>query len=472
MKPVLAHLPPRRRTILFGPTVLGAFLVLGLTLALTTHDPYFTLVLGLPGSVAAAWALLGWPELPPRKGGRPLLSAKAKPWLFFVLAPLFVAVLYFVLGVPLTKVGLPVKWIAVLTLLLAIPLGCALAYWLVGFPKGLHRVRETYDRIPPDRRPWLFYPLSVVFFVVLYIGVGVLTTGALDKVDVDRTLLLNLQPLILLPLCLLLSCLLAYLLVGFPRPTRTPKDVMQKVTGKTRPRLFLATFLLAGIPFTVVIGTLLNAVARTSSNNRAFLPGEVILPLAVVLGYALSLGVAALAWGTPRSWRRYDDYEPGVHPKARPFVILGSGLAVLVAVTVAFGLAGLELFYGLLVGGILGTLLALQLAGLLPRILARRRESTFLPSLPDRVKPLVLFPTWLLLSALLFATLTFAFPDYVAWNFVGSVLLGLAVALFLVEQSLLATLLEERRKERERRRAWKEHRKQTLREATEGPKDA
>lgn len=465
MKPVLAHLPPRRRTLLFVPAILGAFLVLGLILALTTHDPYFTLVLGLPGSVAAAWALLGWPEMPHRKGGKPILSAKAKPWLFFVLAPLFVALLYFVLGVPLTKVGLPVKWVAVLSLVLALGLGCALAYWLVGFPRGVVRARETYERIPPERRPWLFYPLSVAFFLLLYLSLGVLTTGALDKVDVDRTLLLNLQPLILLPLCLLLSCLLAYLLVGFPRPTRTPKDLMQKVTGKSRPRLFFATFLLAGIPFTVVLGTLLNAVARTSSNSRAFLPSEVILPLAVVLGYALSLGVAALWWGTPRSWRRYDDYEPGVHPKARPFVNLGAGLAMLLLVTVAFGLAGLEIFYGLLVGGILGTLLTLQLWGVLPRILARRRESTLLPSLPDRVKPLVLFPTWLLLTALLFATLTFAFPEHVAWNFVGSLLLGLAVALFLVEQSLLATLLEERRKERERRRAWKERRKQTLREA-------
>lgn len=454
----------------FVPAVLGTLLVLGLVLALTTHDPYLVLVLAVPGSVAAAWLLLGWPEVR-RKDGRPLLPPKVKPWLFFALAPLFAAVLYFLLGVPLTKVNVPGKWLALATLAIAIPVGCALAYWLVGFPRHVIHLRETYNRIPPERRPYLFYPVAVSIFLVLYLGIGVLTTAALDKVQGDRTFLLNLQPLVLLPLCLLLACLLAYLLVGFPRPTRTPRDLMQKVTGKRRPRLFLATFLLAGIPFTVVLGTLLNAVARTSSNRRALLPSEIILPLALVLGYALSLGVAALAWGTPRTWRRYEDYEPGLPPNVRPVVHLGSGLGLMVAVTVAFGLAGLEIFYGLLAGGILGLLLTLHLWGTLPRILARRREGTLLPDLPDRLKPLVLFPTWLLLSVLLFATLTFALPDFVAWNAVGSILVGLAVAILLVEQGLLASLLEERRRERERRRAWKERRKQVLQE-NEGPKNA
>lgn len=473
MKPVLAKLPPRRRTLLFVPVLLGVFLVLGLTLALTTHDPYVVLLVTVPGSVAAAWALLGWPEAPRRKDGRPLVDPKVarfRPWLFFLLAPLLAALLYVLLGYPLTQSGVPVTLLAWVTLALAVPLGCAAAYFLVGFPKDLLRAREAYERIPPERRPYLFYPLFVLFFLVLYLGIGVATTEALDKVD-GGVALQNLQLLLVLPLCLILAGLLAYLLVGVPRPSKSPRAYLPKVTGKHRPRYFLLTLVLAGVAFTLLLGTLLNQVARTSSDRDAFLPAELVLPLAVLLGFALSLGVAALAWGTPRRWRRYEDYQPGLPPRARLPVHLATGLAVMLAVTVVFGLTGLEIFYGLLLGVVLGALVTLQLAGLLPRILERRKAGTLLPDVPDRLKPLILFPTWFLLALVLFAALTFALPDLVAWNAVGSLVVGLAVALFLVEQSLLASWLEERRLARERRKAWKARRKEVLAQE-EGPKNA
>jgi hypothetical protein len=475
MKPVLAKLPPRRRTLLFVPALLGIFLVLGLTLALTTHDPYVVMLVAIPGSVAATWALLGWPEAPRRKDGRPLVDpqhARLKPYLFFPLAPALVALLYILLGTPLTRMGVPVTLLAWVTLALALPLGCAAAYFLVGFPSSLFRFREAYERIPPERRPYLFYPIFVALFLVFYLGIGVATTEALDKVEGDRTTLLNLQLLLVLPLCVVLSGLLAYLLVGIPKPSRSPRAYLPKVTGKHRPRYFVLTLLLAGIPFTLIIGTLFNQVARSSSNRDAFLPTELVLPLAFILGYALSLGVAALAWGTPRRWRQYEDYEPGLPPRARLPVHLATGLAVMLAVTVVFGLLGLEIFYGLLVGFVLGALVTLQLAGMLPRILARRKAGTLLPDVPDRLKPLILFPTWFLLALVLFAALTFALPDLVAWNAVGSLVVGLAVALFLVEQSLLATWLDERRRARERRKAWKARRKEVLAQESEDPKNA
>lgn len=471
MKPVLAKLPARRRTILFAPVALGAFLVLGLILALSTHDPYVTLVFGIPASIATAWALLGWPELR-LKGGKPLLDPRVKPFLFFALAPLFAVLAYFLLGDPLTRLGVPVTVLAWVSLGVAIPLGVAGAYLLVGFPRGLFRVRQVYERIPAERRPFLFYPLAVVLFLLLYLGIGVASTEAIARTTEDPTRWLNLQPLFLLPLCLLLAGLVAYLLVGFPKPRKAPKEYLPRVTGKHRPLYFTLTLLLAGIPFTVLIGTLFNALARTSAQREGFLPAELVLPLAVLLGYALSLGVAALAWGTPRRWRQFEDYEPGLHPRARRPVQIVTGLAVALAITVVFGLAGLEIFYGLLVGGIVGILVFLQLAGLLPRIWARRRADTLLPELPDRLKPLVLFPTWLLLSVLLFATLTFAFPEWVAWNAIGSLLLGLLVAVLLVEQPLLASVLEERRREREKRKAWKARRKEALAELDDAPKKA
>lgn len=470
MEPVLAKLPPRRRTILFAPILLGAFLVVGTVLAFTTHNPYLTLVVSVPASVAGAWALVGWPEIR-RKDGKPLVAPATRPFLFFPLAPLFALVLYVLVGYPLTTLGVPTAWLAVASLALALPGGCAIAYWLVGFPRHLIRPRETYNRIPPERRPFLFFPLAVVFFLVLYVGLGVLTTGLLAKSS-NKGAILNLQPLILLPLCLVLACLFAYLLVGFPKPRRSPREMIPKVTGKHRPRLFAATFLLAGIPFTILVGVLLNAVAEGSSRRDAFLPAGLVLPLAVVLGYSLSFGVAALSWGTPRRWRQYEDYEPGLPPKARPWVHAATALAVALGITVVFGVAGLDIFYGLLVGGIAGLLVGLQLAGILPRLLARRHESTLLPDLPDRVKPLVLFPLWLLLSGLLFVVLTYAFPGFVAWNVVGSILVGLAVSVTLVEQGLLASWREERRREREKKKAWKARRKEMLREAEEATKKA
>lgn len=462
MKPVLATLPPRRRTLLFLPLVLGAFLVLGTVLAFTTHSPYLTLLLGVPASVAAAWLLVGPPQPPPRKDGRAWLDPRVKPFLFFPLAPLLVALAYVVLGYPLTNLGVPVSLIAWVTLGVSIPLGVAGAYLLVGFPRHVFRVRETYQKVPPERRPYFFYPLAVVFFILLYLGLGVATTELIAKASADPDALLNLQPLVLLPLCLALAGLLAYLLVGFPKPRRTTKEYLPKVTGKRRPLYFALTFILAGIPFTVLIGTLFNAVAKSSGGREGFLPVELVLPLAVLLGYALSLGVAALSWGTPRTWRRFDDYEPGLPPRMRTPVHLAVGLAVLLAVTVVFGLAGLEIFYGLLAGGILGALVTLHVAGALPRILARRRAGTLLPEMPDRLKPLVLFPVWFALAALLFTTLTFALPEWVAWNALGGLAVGLLVALLLVEQPLLQSWREERRREKEKRRAWKARRKEML----------
>lgn len=457
MKPVLAKWPQPKRNVAFLPFAAGVFLFAFLVLAIATDQIFLTLVLAPPLAIAGAWALVGWPQVA-RKDGKPLVEPKVKPFLFFVLAPLFAILLYPLLGYPLTTLGFPLKFIAVASLVVSISLAVAGAYLLVGFPNLWGFARAQYALIPPERRPFLFFPLFVLFFLVLYLGVGVSSTEAVASASYR-----NVELLVVLPLCVILAALGAYFLVGFPKPTRNPKEYLPKVTGKHRPLYFGLTFLLAGIPFTYILGALLNAAAGLDSHSQALLPSELLLPLAVILGYTLSLGVAALVWGTPARWRRYDDYQPGLHPKARRPVQVSLSLAAGLLVVVIFGLSGLDIFWGLVAGTLVALLALVAITGVLATALRRRKEGgQVLPELPDGRKPLVLFPTWLAIAFLLFASLTYAFPQTVAWNALGAGFLGLVIALAVVELPLVRDLLEERRQERERRKAWKARRKERL----------
>lgn len=458
MKPVLASMPQKRRNVLFVPAAFGMFLVVFLILGFALDDVFYPLVIAAPLAVAGAWALFGWPVVT-RKDGKPLVEEKWKPFLFFPLALVFALVAYPILGVFLTKAGTPPKWLAPASILIAAILGCAAAYVLVGFPHVIRAARHAYEEIPPERRPFLFFPVFAVTFLILYIGLGVGFTELLGKFEDKVVFLLNIQVLLLLPVTLILAALVAFLLVGFPKPQRPPSQYLPKVTGKHRPRAFLLTLLLAGIPLTVIVGFMLTAAAKT---NPRLLPDELLLPLALVLGYSLSLGVAAAVWGTPARWRRFDDYQPGLSPRARVGAAGAAGFATLLAVTVGFGIAGVDLFWGLLVGLLLGGVLTLVIAGAHRRIAERKGEPTLLPDLPDRAKSLVIFTTWLVLALVIFSVTTYALPDLIAWNALLAVGAGLVVAFVLVEQGLVQRMLAQRRAEREKRKAWQKRRKEAL----------
>ncbi|HEX2021071.1 MAG TPA: hypothetical protein VHH36_00035 [Candidatus Thermoplasmatota archaeon] len=456
MKPVLSSLPPMRRTLLFAPIALGAFLVAFLVAAFATDVVLVGLVVGAVAGPAAAWALVGWPVVA-RKDGRPLVDPRVKPWLFFLVAPLIALALYPILGTVFTAARLDPRYVAWASLAVCVPAGIGGAYALVGFPSLWSHARGAYSRVPTDRRPFLFFPLFVLFFIVIFLALGVATTQALAKGSDE--LLLDLQVLVLLPLSLALAGLGAYLLVGFPKPAKKPTDYLPKVTGRHRPQVFLLTFLVAGIPLSILCGVLLTWLATRYLRG---MPAPLVLPLAFLLGYSLSLGVAALAWGTPARWRQYEDYRPGLHPRARTPLYVGVGVGLAAAITIAFGLAGGEIFWGLLVGSIVGLLVALQLAGLMARIAARRRAPTLVPDLPDGVKPLVIFPAWFLIFAVTFAVLTYAAPGLVLWNAIGAFVLGFLVSFLVIEEPLWKDLLADRRREREKRKAFEARRKEAL----------
>ena len=459
MKPVLATWPAKKRTLWFAPMAAGLFLLSFLVVALATQDFFLAMLLPPALAIGGAYALLGWPELA-RKDGKPLVEPKHKPYLFFVLVPLLALVLYPILGIALTKAGLPLKWLAIVCIVLSLGIAIGTSYWLVGVPDLYAQARAKYQEIPAERRPFLFFPLFVVFFLILYLALGVVTTQLLGKIaPADTSALLNIQVLVLTPLCAILAGVLAWMLVGFPQAILRPKHHLPKVTGRHRPRVFLATFLLLGVPLTIVLGAVLTYTTP--------LPSMAVLGIAVVLGYMLSLGVAALWWGTPQRWRQYEDYTPGLDPRVRKPLLAGASVASGLAVVIVFGLVGLDLFWGLLAGLLVGALVGLLLTGTHKRIRARRGEGTLVPDLPDRQKSLIFFPVWLGIAVLLFAVLTYLLPGLVGVNALASLVVGLAIAFLLLEQPLLKQLQEERRREREKRKAWEAKRKERLAKAAE-----
>lgn len=456
MKPLLASKPAKWRTLLFAPTLLGLVLVLFLVLGFITDAFLPSLVVALAAGAAGAVVLLGWPEVR-KKDGSPLVAPRWKPFLFFPSALLIGIVLYPIVGALLTQAKLPAQLIAYVALAICVLAACVTSYVLFGFPHVIHAARNAYAMVPPDRRSSLFFPLFVLLFFIIFISLGVGTTQAMSKVD-DQDLLLNIQVLVLLPLSLALAGLGAYLLVGIPKPQKSPKEYLPAVTGRHRPWAFALTFIVLGIPLTVALGALLTWLAgRTQS-----FPEGLVLPLSILLGFMLSLGIAALVWGTPARWRQFEDYRPGIPERARLPLYLGTGVLVALVVTVVFGLTGADIFWGLLTGTILGVIVALQLAGIMALIAQRRNQPTLVPDMPDGLKPIIFFPAWLLLAGILFATTTYVLPDIVHWNFLLSLVLSLALLLFLVEQPLLVDILADRRRQKEKRKAWEARRQERL----------
>lgn len=456
MNPVLSAWPPKKRTVWFGPIAGGIFLLSFIIVAIATQNLFLALILPPVLAIGGAYVLVGWPQIA-GAGGKPLIEPRHKPYLFFVLAPLFALILYPILGTALTQAGVPLKWVAIVSIVLSLALAITAAYFLVGVPNLYAAARGQYQQLPPERRPFLFFPLTVVFFLILYLTLGVLTTRLVGELAADPTPLLNLQVLVLMPICLGIAALFAWLLVGIPKVLTRPAEHLPKVTGKHRPRLFAATLVVAGVIATLVIGALLTTYSP--------LPATAILALGIVLGFGVGAGIATAAWGTPARWRRYEDYRPGIHPRARiPLRVVGS-LAAGLVVAISIGLADIDLFWGLLAGALVSGIVAIFLSGAHRAIAARRTEPTLVPDMPDGMKPLVLIPTWLLVSGLIFAVLTYLLPGLVPVNAIIAVVIGLGVTFLLIEQPLLKDMLAERKRERLKRKEWEARRKEKLREA-------
>ncbi|MHB8604401.1 MAG: hypothetical protein ACYDCK_04020 [Thermoplasmatota archaeon] len=422
-----------------------AFFVVGLV----TNQILAALLLGPALGVAGAYALFGWPKLA-RKDGKPLVDPNVKPWLFFPLAFGIAAALYAILGVFLTPF-VPPTLVSYVAIFVAALVGVIGAFLAVGFPHLGHFFTDAWAKVPPENRPWLFFPLAGLFALLIFflVGIGIAATS----------LSVDLQPFISLPVAILLAIPLAYFLVGFPKPKRKVSEMVPTVPGRARPLAFLITALVAFAPLAYVAGLLLGLAPA--------LAGNVAFPLALLAGAFLALGLAALVWGTPRRWRRFPDYKPGMPLAVRralalPIAVLVGGVGVLVANVVGF-----DLFLGAFAGLVIGIALALLVSGVFGRAERGNTQSSEPPAaaraeLPDKVKPLAIFATWALVTAVLFLLALYVLPTLFFYDLVGAVAVGLAVALVLLEAPLMRVLGEERRERRALKRELAERRKRAL----------
>lgn len=426
------------------------FVVLGFVLTARAPEAngfLIALLLGPAAGVTAARLRYGWPKLVTREG-TPLVSERWRPFLWFPITGLCAAVVYVALGVFLTPV-LPPGIVPYVSLAVGVIGSGALAFFLVGFPNLPRMAREQWRRVPVATRPWLAFPIGALLTLAYYFLLGLALTNAGLPIPLET------QPLIALPLSLVLAGASAYLLVGFPKPQRPVREYVPDVPGRARPLAFTVTLLLAGVPLTFLVGL---ALMRMPA-----LPLQALVPVATLLGYALAVGVAVLAWGTPRRWRRFPDYVPGLPDGARAALFLPAFAACALAGAVIAAVAGIDMFIGVLAGSALGVLAGLFASGAMRKLReARASRGTLLPDLPDKVKPLVLFPTWILVGLLVFTVLAYALPDFLLYHFGTAVAVGLVTAVLVVEQATVREWLDGKRAERARREALRARRKAAL----------
>lgn len=435
-----------------GGISLIVFLFLGFTL--TSSAPQLdgfliALIAGPAIGVTAARLLYGWPRFE-TKEGKPLVGPRARPYLFFPLTTVFAGAFYVVLGVALSPV-LPVSVVVYVPLAVGVLGGAALAYFLVGFPPLVTEARAQWSRVPPAHRPWLFFPFAVAFALVAYFLLGV----ALTNTPMSPTL----QPLVALPLGAILGGVAAYFLVGFPKPTKSVREYVPDVPGRRRPLAFAVTFLVAGVPLSFLVGLALGLVPN--------FPHGALLPLALAAGYVAALGVAAAAWGTPKRWRQFADYKPGLPEGARIALFVPTVLALAVVGAATSAAVGGDMFLGVLVGTALGVLAGLVVSGAWARLRrARGASPTLLPELPDKVKPLVAFPVWFLTGGIVFLVLMYALPAYSTTHLIIAFVVGCVVSVGLVEEPAIREWLAARRAERERAAALEARRREALARVT------
>lgn len=428
MEPALKKLPPLRRALLFVPIALLAALLAFLLVGFPTDQVALAILVAPFAGVAVAWWLVGWPQIA-RKDGKPLVEPRVKPWLFFVAFPLYLAFAYPFLGLALSPI-LPPALVVYAPLGLAVVVAAVGAYFTTGFPSFGKDAQAAWGRIPPKTRPWLSIPVGLLLSLVFYFLLGwalTVYTGA------------PWAPLLALPVGLVAGFALAILLLGFPRPERSVAQMVPRPPGNARPGLLVATWLLLGLPCAFAAGLLLALVP--------FVPRAYELPTSLLAGFLLSFGLAVLVWGLPGRWRKLPDYTPGVSPEVRVALVFPLTVGIAGLVSFSLGFAGLDFALALLFGTLVGIVVAVLATGTHRRL----REARAPEAIPEKVKPLLLFPVWIVVASLLFVPLTWALPAWLPLNLVAALLVGFVVAFLLIERDVYG----EWRGERARKRAFR-----------------
>ncbi|HWG91988.1 MAG TPA: hypothetical protein VNZ52_14150 [Candidatus Thermoplasmatota archaeon] len=445
------------RNLAFVPVAaLGSFIGFAIG-EVSTESFGIALPVGLLLGIAVAYLVCGTPKAKIPQVKLPKVSPKAKPYLWFPITAVLFGVLYFLIGLGLTAyTQIDLKLLAYISITASLLLAGTAAFLMVGFPNLIKAPKEAYEKIPKEKRPLLFYPLSALFVGILFIGLGVglSASGLFQTRPGGPGLIPELYlPLVCLGLSIPMGGGLAYLLVGFPKPKRSLSDSIPRVKPKHKPLAFALTFLLLGPLLSFPIGYGFSQVPA--------IPPLVLFPVALVLGYVLSFGLSVLTWGTPARWR-----EEGVTvrlfatPRARLLLAPPVGIAVGGLVLFLFGAAGLELRFGILAGVPLGLLAGLAAGGVLQQY-SQARGDHLVPAVPEKFKLLVFLGTWATVAFLLFYGLGFLGLNP-PWNTMVALAVGLVVGFLVTEESLFRQWREERRARSERKAYLKQLRAERL----------
>lgn len=451
MKPLLSKVAPARRTLLFAPVALFAAFLAFFIVGLIAGVFIVAALLALPLGLGVAWLFLGTPDLR-RKDGRPWIEPKVRPYMSIPTAALVALVLYYVVGIVVTPIeAIPIAVVSYITIAVALAGGVAAGVLLFGAPPVARAPRDAYAKIPPEKRPYLFFPLAFLFFAIVYYGLGTaLTSYGPPSLP---------QALVAIPVALVSGAALAYLLVGFPRPKRKLAET-PPIPARARPVLFAATVVALGPLFAFALGPF--------ASDLPF-GGVVDLYIGLGVGYVLAIVAAFLAWGGPRRWGREGDWRPNLPPELRVAFFVPAALLVGSVVVVVASVAGLPFAVALLLGTGVGVLAGLAASGALKRV---RRTPEALRELPEIVKPLVFFAVWFLVGGLVYVGLVTLFGPYAWAAVVLAFLAGLAAAAGVVEGPYLRERARVRAERRRELRVLREERANRLKAVAAPPQRA
>ncbi|MGQ0534543.1 MAG: hypothetical protein ACT4PT_00530 [Methanobacteriota archaeon] len=402
-------------------------------LALGDLNFYLSLVLGVGVGATTAYLLVGFPR--PKKRAAEYVPPdvrdnfrRNRPWFTFPAALVFGAVLFFLAGLAASAAGLSSEAQFFLALPVGLVLGVALAVAIFGVPPVFRAARANMPRIPPEVRPHLFFPVTVLLGFLFFHAIGLVADrfAPISDAGLVASLVVGLAA----------AGAVAYLLVGFPRAAPGSEDAgARRLSGL----LFLAFVLVVGPVLAYLVGLLLESVALADVAR---------LLAALFAGYALAVLLALLALGRPSLSALLGASGTGRPARTRAFVAIPVFLVLAIVLTTLVGLLVEGFYLPLLVGVSAALLVALYVGGI-PDAIRNRRGETVLPLIPERWKA----PTYVLVTALTAyacGVLAGTVGRTFLWGAGFGVLLGLAVSFVAVEEAMIRDSLSARRGEKRR----------------------
>lgn len=354
----LPKVPPGVRPWLWFPVTavlsLLLYFLLGLALMPVGLSPtllvFVTLGAALVLGGAAAYFLTGFPNLYRQpKGWWERVPVEKRPLFFWPLG-LVLSVLFFVgIGYAMSLVfggdsGAPRSvmedYLPLIAIGTSIPLGCGLAYLLVGFPKPKKDLRRYLPKVPPRAWPALFAGTFLLLGPVFGFPVGYALSAGLPQ----------LPTVLLFPLSLLVGYALSFAAaaLAWGLPSRWEKEgVHVGLPANTRAVLF--------VPVTVLVTGFVVLVFATMGLDLGI--GTLVgLPFGLAAGFFAS-GLA----GAVAARRREGTLLAELPEKFKVLVLVSVWLIVGGVVFFGLGMAGLLPPWNLLAGVSVGLAAAILL---------------------------------------------------------------------------------------------------------------